>query len=100
MSSEDAVIERLDRLITILRLAHRDGIERARVATRGDKVNAAILDATGKWVGAAGLQSSVMRKTRASKRTVQLRIADLLAEGMLEKRGGSSTTEYKSSGLI
>ncbi|MGZ6609349.1 MAG: hypothetical protein ACXVFI_20045 [Solirubrobacteraceae bacterium] len=100
MSPEDPIIERLDRLSAILRLAHRDAIDRARATIRADKVNAAILDASGKWIGTAALQTAVTRKTKAAQRTIQLRIVDLLAEGILEKRGGGRATEYRSSGLV
>jgi hypothetical protein len=100
MSNNDDVIDRLDRIAAILQLAHRDEIERARTEIRSDKVNAAVLDASTKWVGAGAMQSKVATKTRASTRTIQDRIADLLATGVLDKRGGGPTTEYKASGLI
>ena len=67
---------------------------------RADKVNAAILDASAQWVGAGAMQSKVATKTGASTRTIQDRIADLLATGVLDKRGGGPTTEYRASGLI
>jgi hypothetical protein len=98
--TDEAVVERLDRMIAILRLAHGDSIARARTLIRSDKVNAAILDASAKWVGAAKLQTTVAAKTKASTRTIQERIADLVTQGVLEKRGAASTTEYKASGLI
>jgi Fic family protein len=46
------------------------------------------------------LQTTVATKTKASKRTIQERIADLVSLGVLEKRGATRTTEYKGSGLI
>jgi hypothetical protein len=94
------VVERLDQIAAILRLAHRDAIERTRTAIRSDKVNAAILDGSTKWIAAGKLQAAVVSKTKTSSRTVQFRIADLLVDGLLEKRGGGPTTEYKASGLI
>jgi hypothetical protein len=97
---EQEVIERLDRLAAIMQLAHRDAIERARAAIRADKVNAAILDASSKWVGTAALQTAVMKKSGAKERTVQMRIVDLVTQGLVEKRGGGRSIEYKASGLI
>lgn len=98
MSEE--VIDRLDRLTAIVRLAHADAIERMRDKIRADKVNAAILDATTKWVGTAALQKTVMKKSGAKERTVQLRLVDLLGQGLIDKRGGGRNIEYKSTGLI
>ena len=96
----DEVIERLDRLTAITRIAHADAIERTKERIRSDKVNAALLDGAKKWVPAAALQKKVATKTKAATRTIQERIADLLAAGLLEKRGGGPTTEYKATGLI
>lgn len=100
MSSDDDVVARLDRITAILQLAHRDEIERARTQIRSDKVNAAILDASAKWIGSGAMQAKVAKKTKASTRTVRDRIADLLATGVLDKRGGGPTTEYRTNGLI
>jgi len=96
----EEVVERLDRITAILQLAHGDAIERARVRIRSEKVNAAILDASAEWVPAAKMQTVVASKTKAKTRTIQRNIADLIAQGVLEKRGATSTTEYKASGLI
>lgn len=94
------VVERLDRISAILQLAHGDAIARARDRIRADKVNAAILDASTTWVPAGKMQSAVATKTKASTRTVQRGIADLIAQGVLEKRGAARTLEYRASGLI
>ena len=96
----DEVVERLDRITAILQLAHEDAIERARTRIRSDKVNAAILDAASKWVPAAKMQATVASKTQAATRTIQEHIADLISQGVLEKRGATHTIEYKASGLI
>jgi hypothetical protein len=96
----DDVVERLDRITAILRLAHRDAIEHTRIEIRSDKVNAAILDATAQWAGTASLQATVMKKSGAKERTVQMRIVDLLAQGLIEKRGGGRNIEYRATGLI
>jgi len=94
------IVEKLDQIATILRLAHRDAIDRTREAIRSDKVNAAILDGSVQWVRAGKLQTAVATKAKTSERTVRDRIADLIADGLLDKRGGGPTTEYKASGLI
>jgi hypothetical protein len=96
----EEVVERLDRITAILQLAHGDAIERARTRIRSDNVNAAILDASAKWVPSATMQATVATKTKVSTRTIQERIADLVAQGVLERRGATRTTEYRASGLI
>lgn len=98
--SEQDIIERLDRLIAIQQIAHKDVLDAARSTTRADKVNAAILDATSGWIGTASLQSTAIKKSGAKERTVQMRIVDLLSKGLLEKRGGGRNIEYRSTGLI
>lgn len=99
--SEQDIIERLDRLIAIQQIAHKDVLDSARSSIRADKVNAAILDvSTTTWVPAAKVQTTVAAKTKAGTRTIQRSIADLIAQGVLEKRGATSKTEYKSTGLI
>lgn len=97
----DELVERLDRIAAILQLAHGDAIERARTRIRADKVNAAILDVTPTtWVAASKMQSAVATKTKASTRTIQRSIADLVGQGVLEKRGATRTIEYRATGLI
>ena len=96
----DEVVAKLDQIAAILRLAHRDAIGRTRATIRSDKVNASILDGSVQWIGAGKLQAAVATKTKAAPRTIRDRIADLLTEGVLEKRGGGPTTEYKATGLI
>jgi hypothetical protein len=104
---EDAIVARLDAIITrldtnnaLLKLSQRNALAAARSEILSDAVNREIFAGSARWVGAGKLQSAVARKTNASTRTVRDRIADLLATGLLEKRGGGPTTEYHSSGLL
>jgi Fic family protein len=99
MTNED-LARRLDTIIAILQLAHRDEIESARSTIRGDKVKAAILDGAKNWTPAGKLTSAVKAKTKQSSATVNRRITELLATGVLEKQGGGPATEYRSTGLI
>lgn len=98
--TDPSVTRQLDTLIALLKLAHRDDIERARDAIRSDSINAAVLDGAKRWTAAARLKTVVMKKTRAGSTTVGDRIADLIAMGVLEKQGGGPTTEYRSTGLV
>ena len=96
----DEVVERLDRLTALMRIAHADAIERTRGKVRSDKLNAAILDGTRKWTPAGKLRTTVLKKTGSGASTFGYRVAELLDAGLLEKRGGGPTTEYRTTGLI
>lgn len=98
--TNDDIGRKLDTLISIAKLAHRDAIARARAEVRVDKVNAAILDASVDWIGSGKMQSAVASKTSSSTRTVRDRISDLLDMGALDKRGAGPTVEYRANGLI
>lgn len=63
----DQIVERLDRLVAIMRLAHADALASASASVRKDKVKAAVLDACENgWVSAGKLQKLVMTKTDAA----------------------------------
>lgn len=98
--TNDDLAERLDKIIAILQLAHRSAIDDARETIRRDKVNAAILDASRTWTPAGKLTSTVKSKTNQSGATINRRINELIAIGVLEKQGGGPATEYRSSGLL
>jgi hypothetical protein len=100
VATNEDLVERLDRIAAILRLANRAEIDGARTAIRSDKVNAEILDLTSDWVAAGKLKSSVISKTKQSKPTVERRIASLVEQGALERRGAGSASSYRSTGLI
>jgi hypothetical protein len=100
MATNEDVIERLDKIAAILKLAHRDAIESARKTIRADKVNAAILDGSKKWTPSGKLKTAVSKKAGTSGTTYADRIAELLELGVLEKQGGGPTTQYKTTGLI
>ena len=90
----------LEKVIALLKLAHREEIGRARDDIRSNKIRAAVLDGTKKWTPAGKLKASVVKKTGAGSSTVNERIAELLLMGVLDKRGGGPTTEYRATGLI
>jgi hypothetical protein len=96
----DELGKKLDTLISILRIAYRKEIEAARATIREDKVNASILDLTTDWVTAGQLKASAMQKTKQSKPTVERRVAALVEQGVLEKRGAGGSVSYRASGLI
>jgi hypothetical protein len=94
----DEVTGRLDTIITLLKLTNRDKLE----AVRGelDDVGKALLEATEEPVAVGKLKKSVAGATNQSEKTVQRRIAELTALGVLAKNGGGSTATYRSTGLL
>lgn len=100
MATNDAIVERLDKLVAIQQLVHRDALESARASIRSDKVNAAILDATAKLTPAGKVVGDVKKKTGQSPATINRRIGALMDLGLVERQGGGPMTAYKSTGLI
>jgi hypothetical protein len=98
--TNEGVVERLDMLIAILRLAHREEIESARAVIRSDEVNTAILEGAADWVGAGKLGAAAAKKTKQSERTVKRRVAELLGSGLLQKKGAGTSIEYRTTGLV
>jgi hypothetical protein len=92
---------RLDRIIAILELAHRDQIEAAKRQIREDPINAAILEATAEdWVRSGDLQRDVARAEKTSPRTVRSRLEALVRHQAIAQRGAGTATEYRASGLL
>jgi Fic family protein len=100
MTANDEVLQRLDKIIAILQIAHKDEIERARNEINGDNVDAAILKVATKATPAGKLVKSVETKTKQTKRNVQRHVAELIERGLLEKSGSGTATTYKTTGLI
>jgi Fic family protein len=100
MTAETEVLQRLDKIIAILQIAHKDEIDRARLEITADKVDAAILDAAAKETLAGKVVKVAAAKAKVSDRAVQKHIAELLGRGLLEKSGGGYMTTYKTTGLI
>src|SRR3954462_6347703 len=99
MSIEEEILARLDKLVAIQQLVHRDDLEKARTAIRSDTVNAAILDATSKLTPAGAVVSEVKKKTGQSPATINRRVGLLMDLGLVERRGGGPATQYRSTGL-
>jgi hypothetical protein len=94
------VVQRLDTIISILKLAHSEALAQVRKSTLGDEVSASILDSTAEGFVAAGdLKRDVAKSTKQSEKTVQRRIADLVAMGVLEKRPDGRAA-YRSTGIL
>lgn len=99
-SYEQAVIERLDLVVNIVRLAYAGDIAARRAVLEADAVARDVLAATTDYVRAGALQESVSKSAGVSTRTVARRVAELVQEGVLTQRGAGSSIEYKRSGLL
>ena len=99
--ADDAVIERLDLMISMMKLAYGREIEQARERIRSDPALSAILDATAEdSVKSGELQKSVAALTGINARTVRRRLQELVALGALRQAGSGPNTGYRSTGLI
>jgi hypothetical protein len=96
----DAAVDRLDKIIAILRVAHADQINALRATVRTHPVDAAILDATEEWTAGGDLRRAVAKKSGQSERNVINRVTALMALAALEKRGDGRATMYRSTGLL
>lgn len=85
-----------------MELAHRDEIEKARVAIRADPANATILDVTAgdEPTLAAAVTSAAVKATDQSSRSVARRIAALVEMGAVQKIGAGAQTAYRATGLV
>lgn len=102
MDGEDLsrIEAKLDVLIAIQRAAHAETLEQLAESMRREPVARAILRATRSWTSAGEIKRVVSTRARASKPTIERRVADLLERGLLVRRGSGPTVEYRSSGLV
>jgi hypothetical protein len=97
----DAVVERLDQILAVLRLANAEALNATSARMRAEPAKNAALDACADdWVGAGELTKAVMAKTNLGNSTVRGHIADLLTAGALARDGSGPKTRYKSTGVI
>ena len=100
MTASEEVVQRLDKLIAIMQIAHKDEIERARTEIVADKIDAAILKATARETSAGKVVKAAASRAKTSERAVQEHVAELVARGLVEKSGGGPATKYRATGLI
>lgn len=92
---------KLDLLVSLLRIAHSEPLGRARDEVLSDRVNAAILVSANRgWVEAGVLKASAAKRSKASKPTVERRIAELVELGALERRGSGAAVSYRGTSLF
>lgn len=95
---DERITGQLETIIALLKLTNQDKLDTVR--RRLDDVAKALLDTTTEPVPIGELKKSVATMTKQSEKTVQRRIADLTAMGVLTKSGGGSTATYHSTGIL
>jgi Fic family protein len=92
---------KLDLLIALLRVAHREPLEQRRAEVLSDPAARAILRAAARgWIDAGTLKSTAAKSGEVSKPTAERRIAELVADGVLRRAGAGPHVRYRSSGLF
>jgi hypothetical protein len=98
---ESRLEEKLDLLIALLRVAHREPLEDEREAIIADPINRAVLGVLARGpVDAGELKSRASAESKASKPTIERRIADLAARGVLKRSGSGAQVSYRLTGLV
>lgn len=97
MDSEK-ISKQLETIISLLKLTNRDAL--AAVRDTLDDVSKALIEATTEPVVVGKLKRDVAKATSQSEKTVQRRIAELVAMGALARDGGGSSATYRSTGLL
>jgi DNA-binding transcriptional ArsR family regulator len=100
-TSDLAAIEnKLDLLISLLRIAHDEPLKAEREAILSEPVSKAILAASADWIEAGKLKAAVIKKTKVSTPTVSRRLAELVERGLITRRGSGGKVSYRTTGLI
>jgi hypothetical protein len=97
--NNDDVARTLNRIATILQIAHEDKIAQVRDEIRRDKSYKAILDLATDWTPAGKLRDAVV-KAGQSPRTFLNKANELVERGLLERRGSGPSVSYRSTGVI
>jgi hypothetical protein len=98
---DEALIQRIDRITTILRLANAEGLERMSKKLRAEPAKTAILDVVGStWMPTKRLQDKAVAHANVAARTIRDHLAELVELGVLERRGEARSTEYRNAGVI
>lgn len=100
MNKDEYTSRTLTQIAGILRIAHGEALEAARVAIKKDKANKLILKTASSWVTTADIEKAVVASNTLSRSALFVRLADLADRGFLERRKADNTTEYRASGLV
>jgi hypothetical protein len=104
-TAEPAILEQVQnsliRIERLLAIGFGEQIQALREARGvGDSASVELLRRTPGWTPAGDLRRSVAKSTDQSEVTVRRRIDGLLELGALERRGKTTSVEYRSTGLL
>jgi hypothetical protein len=99
METDEAILRTLNRIATILQIAHKDAIAQTRQEIRKDQSYKAILDLATDWTPAGTLRAAVV-KAGQSERTFLNKATELVERGLMERRGSGPSVSYRSTGVI
>ena len=101
MEHTDAVLDRLDQLVLLFRVAFGEKLEAVRAELRAEPATKAILDLLGtEPVASSELKQEAMTTASVSERTVQRALMMLVERGIVQVHGKGSATAYSSTGII
>lgn len=95
-----AIENKLDLLISLLRIAHDEPLKAERDAILSEPVSKAILAASDDWIEAGKLKAAVIKTAKVSMPTVSRRLAELVERGLITRRGSGGKVSYRTTGLI
>ncbi len=95
-----ALENKLDLLISLLRIAHDEPLKAERDAILSEPVSKAILVASNDWIEAGKLKAAVVKKAKVSTPTVSRRLAELVERGFITREGSGGKVSYRTTGLI
>lgn len=94
------VINRLDQVIAILKLANQEAIERTWERIKKDDVSKSLLELSDGTLESGELQKRVTEATKKSTRTVQYKIGELVQLGALRSIRKGAKIYYQKSELF
>lgn len=101
MDNIHAVVERLDQLVLLFRVAFSDRIDAVRKELRAEPAMEAILDLLdSEPVASAEVKLAAKESADVSERTVQRALTRLVERGVIRAHGKGSATAYSSTGII
>ena len=101
MENTDAVVDRLDQLILLLRVAFGEQINTVREELRAEPATKAILDlVASEPIASAEIKRAAKETANVSERTVQRALVRLVERGVVQAHGKGSATAYSSTGII
>ena len=101
MASDDEVLERHDRIATLLEIGFAEQVQHARNQLLADPVASAVVDAVREdWVASGDVKRTVSRSAEVSEKTVQRALATLVSRGVVRVRGTGPSVSYRSAGVL